>query len=130
MELAGNYVKGTLRLKTIAQRQDISIKYLEQIIATLRTAGIVRSIRGSKGGYLLARAPNLIKLSDVFTALEGPLVTVDCVEDEKSCLRVSDCLTRSLWVDIQKAVMAVLDSKNLQDLIEQAKDTRGLYYQI
>jgi Rrf2 family protein len=84
LELAVNHGKGPLQTRVIARRQNISVKYLEQLMAMLKTGGFVRSIRGSKGGYVLARPPAQIKLREVFSALEGPVVTVECLEDEPS----------------------------------------------
>lgn len=130
LELAENYEKGLLQLKIIAKRQDISMKYLEQIMAILRTGGFIRSIRGPRGGYMLAKTPNQIKLSDVFNCLEGPVTTVECVEDEDSCARAADCMARQLWIQVQEAIRNVLQSITLQDLIDKAKDKNGFNYQI
>ena len=130
LELAVNYGKGPLQIKAIAKNQDISVKYLEQLIAMLKSAGIVRSIRGSKGGYTLAKAPEQIKLSDVFTCLEGPVVTVECLENQSYCVRVADCATRQLWAQVQNAIMNVLQSTTLQDLVNRTKDKTALSYQI
>ncbi len=130
LELAGNYDKGPLQIKVIAQRQDISVKYLEQLMTILKSAGFVRSTRGSKGGYILAKTPNQIRLSDVFTSLEGPVTTVECVENENYCVRVADCIARQVWIQVQKAVVNVLDSITLQDLLDRAKDNKALSYQI
>jgi Rrf2 family protein len=130
LELAGNQNKGPLRIKTIAHRQDISVKYLEQLMTILRTAGFVRSIRGSKGGYILAKAANQIKLGDVFNALEGPVTTVECLENENYCARAADCVTRQVWAEVQGAIMNVLQSMTLQDLVDRAKDKKALNYQI
>ncbi len=130
LELAGNQNKGPLRIKTIAHRQDISVKYLEQLMTMLRTAGFVRSIRGSKGGYILAKAANQIKLGDVFNALEGPVTTVECLENENYCARAADCVTRQVWAEVQEAIMNVLQSMTLQDLVDKAKDKKALNYQI
>jgi len=130
LELAGNQNKGPLRIKTIAHRQDISVKYLEQLMTILRTAGFVRSIRGSKGGYILAKAANQIKLGDVFNALEGPVTTVECLENESYCARAADCVTRQVWAEVQEAIMNVLQSMTLQDLVDRAKDKKALNYQI
>lgn len=80
LELAQNNGNRPLQLRIIAQHQDISVKYLEQLMAILRSAGFVRSIRGAKGGYLLAKPPNQVKISDVFDCLEGHIATVECVE--------------------------------------------------
>jgi len=131
LELAGNYGKGPLQLKIIAQRQDISVKYLEQLMAILKSTGLVRGIRGSKGGYILAKAANQIKLSDVFNALEGPsAINVECIENESYCARVADCVTRQVWAQVQEAIMNILQSITLQDLVDRAKVTKSLDYQI
>ena len=131
LELAGSRGKGPLQIKTIAQRQGISVKYLEQLMAILKSAGFVRSIRGSKGGYILAKLPNQIKLSDVFNCLEGPVTTAECVENEDYCARVADCVMRQVWVQVQDAIENILQSITLQDLVDKTKDKKSLlYYQI
>jgi Rrf2 family cysteine metabolism transcriptional repressor len=130
LELAISYGQGPLQLKVIARHQDISVKYLEQIIAMLKSAGFVRSIRGAKGGYILAKSPNRIKLSDVFDCLEGSVNTVDCIENRNYCARTADCLARQIWVQVQNAINNVLQSITLQDLVEKAKDKQDLNYQI
>ena len=130
LELAQNEGRGPLQVKTIAQRQDISVKYLEQLMTMLRSTGFVRSIRGSKGGYMLAKAPDQIKLSDVFDCLEGHVTTVECVEDKNYCARAADCIARQVWVQVQDAIKNVLQSITLQDLVDRAKDKKMLNYQI
>ena len=130
LELAENDGKRPLRLRIIAQRQDISIKYLEQLMAILRSAGFVRSVRGAKGGYMLAKPPNQIKLSDVFDCLEGYVTTVECVEDKKYCERSDDCIARQVWIQVQDAIKNVLQSITVQDLVNRAKDKKMLNYQI
>ena len=130
VELAMNYGKGPLQIRVIAQRQDISVKYLEQLMTILRSAGFIRSIRGSKGGYLLARQPAHIKLSDVFDALEGNVTTVECVEDKNYCDRTADCIVRQVWAQVQQAIKNVLQSISLQDLVDRAKAEKKADYQI
>lgn len=130
VELAGNHGQGPLQIKIIAQRQDISAKYLEQLMTILKSAGFVKSIRGSKGGYLLAKAPSQIKLSDVFAVLEGPVIPVECLDDKSSCARIADCATRQVWAEVQEAIITVLQSKTLQDLADKVKDDTALHYQI
>ena len=130
LELAMNYGKGPLQIRVIAQNQDISVKYLEQLMTILRSAGFVRSIRGSKGGYLLARQPSQIKLSDVFDALEGNVTTVECVEDKNYCDRTADCIARQVWMQVQQAIKNVLQSITLQDLVNRAKAEKKVDYQI
>lgn len=130
LELAESYRQGPLQLKIIAQHQDISVKYLEQIVAMLKSGGFVRSIRGAKGGYILAKAPNQIKLSDVFDCLEGLVTTVECIENEDYCARAADCIARQLWKQLNEAIKNILQSITLQDLLDRAKDKRALDYQI
>jgi len=119
-----------LQLKVIARRQDISIKYLEQLMAILKSAGFVRSVRGSKGGYMLAGPPSLMKLSDLFNALEGPVVTTECVESADYCARAADCVVKQVWAQVQEAVHGVLDSITVQDLVDRASSKETLDYQI
>ncbi len=130
IELAEHYGFGPLQIKVIAERQEISMKYLEQLMAILKSAGLVRSIRGSKGGYLLAKAPNQIKLSDCFNCLEGSLITTECIEDESYCSRTADCVARGVWAEVQEAVMNVLRSITLQDLVDRSKNSGVLRYHI
>jgi Rrf2 family protein len=129
LELALAYGAGPLQIKVIAERQNISNKYLEQLIAIIKTAGIVRSIRGPHGGYVLAKPPQDIKLSDIFKALEGPVLTVECVENKNACEYYADCITRRLWIEVNDAILNVLDNKTLQDLVEMAEKEK-LNYQI
>lgn len=131
LELATNISTEPLQLKVIAQRQDISPKYLEQLMARLKSAGLVRSIRGSRGGYILAKPPNQIKLSDVFSALEGTsVITVECVENKSYCARAANCVARQFWVELQQAVMNILESTTLQNLVQKAKEEKNIDYQI
>ncbi len=130
LELAENYGKGPIQLKIIAQHQEISAKYLEQLMTILKSAGIVNSVRGSKGGYLLAKAPEQIKISDVFHCLEGPVVTVECVENESYCTRTNDCVARQVWTEVQNAIMGVLQSITLQNLVDRAKNNKALDHHI
>jgi Rrf2 family cysteine metabolism transcriptional repressor len=105
------------------------VKYLEQLMGLLRSAGLVRSVRGSKGGYALARPPGQIKLSEVFHCLEGPVTTTECVEDEDYCRRSADCAAREVWVEVEAAINHVLDSVTLEDMVKKTK-TGSADYQI
>jgi Rrf2 family cysteine metabolism transcriptional repressor len=117
LELAQNQGREPLQIRIIAQRQDISVKYLEQVMTILRSAGFVRSIRGSKGGYILAKPPEKIKISQLFDCLEGDMITVECVEDKDYCKKTSDCVARLVWAQVQKAINDVLKSITLQEKI-------------
>jgi len=130
LELAVHYDKVPLQAKIIAQRQKISIKYLEQLLTMLKSGGFLRSIRGTKGGYTLTKPPNQIKLIEVFKALEGPVIIVECLEDGSHCAQVADCVARQLWAQVQEAIESVLESITLQDLLDKTKDKITLNYQI
>ncbi len=130
IELADHYKKGPLQLRIIAERQEISVKYLEQLMAVMRSAGLVRSVRGAKGGYMLAKAPEEIRLSDVFHCLEGPVATAECVDNQDFCARAIDCVARQLWAQVEKAINGVLDAVTLRDLLERAKKPGLGDYQI
>ena len=120
LELAIEYDHKPMQIKTIAEHQDISNKYLEQLMAILKSSGLVRSLRGPKGGYMLSKPPAEVKLSEVFTALEGPLVTVECVEHPEFCIRCTECATRGVWIQVQKAMLDVLNSMTMQDLVDKS----------
>ena len=132
LDLAMNYGQGPISLKYIAQRQEISQKYLERLITFLKLAGLVKSIRGTHGGYILAKHPSKIKLSEVIQVLEGSIALVECVENPKSCPRVNHCATREIWKKMKEAMNNVLESTTLQDLVEQQNEKmqseREMYY--
>jgi Rrf2 family cysteine metabolism transcriptional repressor len=119
LEIAAEKEKKPVQIKVIAKRQDISIKYLEQIVGCLKTAQIVRSLRGPRGGYLLTRPASEIKLSEVFLALEGAPISIDCLQHPEYCSRCKDCLTRVLWMEMHDAILGVLEPKTLQEMIDR-----------
>jgi len=121
-ELALFYEKGPLQTKVIAKRQAMSVKYLGQLMTTLKSIGFLRSLRGPGGGYTLAKPPDQIKLSEVFNAFEGQVVTVECLEDANLCQLSADCVTREVWAKVQHAIEGVLGTVTLQDLVEMAKN--------
>ncbi|MBL7214905.1 MAG: Rrf2 family transcriptional regulator [Phycisphaerae bacterium] len=131
LELAMEYGKDPLQIKTIAEREDISNKYLEQLIAMLKAAGLVRSIRGPRGGYLLAKPPAEIKLKEVFVTLEGPMIPAECLDHPEFCPRCMDCATREIWSELQDAINSVLESVTLADLVERSlSGKKNTNYQI
>lgn len=125
LELALEFGKKPLQIKAIADREDISNKYLEQLIAMLKSSGLVRSVRGPRGGYMLARPPAEIYLKDIFVTLEGPITPVECLEHAEYCPRCTDCATRQIWDEIQSAIIGVLKSRTLQDLVNQSVQAKG-----
>ncbi|MFO7785406.1 MAG: RrF2 family transcriptional regulator [Thermodesulfobacteriota bacterium] len=116
MELAGNYGRGPVPVNAIAGTQDISGKYIHVLVMGLRSAGLVRTVRGPKGGYALARDPSSITASDVISALEDSGAPVACVADATSCPRAGHCAARDVWCDIASAVDGVLSNITLEQL--------------
>jgi Rrf2 family protein len=108
-------------LKDIARRQQISLPYLEHLVAPLIAGGMLRSTRGAKGGVSLARPPETIKLSEVVRLLEGSMALVQCIDDPKACDRSGSCATRDIWGEMKQAIDGVLESTTLQDLAERQK---------
>ena len=130
VELAVGFGDGPVQLKVIARRQAISVKYLEQLISVLKSGGFVHSIRGTKGGYVLAKRPDKIRLNEIFAVLEGDVVTADCVRDAKVCSRSCDCVTRDIWADVQRAIDEILGSVTLQDMVDRLNSRGKTSYQI
>jgi Rrf2 family transcriptional regulator, cysteine metabolism repressor len=126
LELASHYGEGPLELHEIAKKENISIKYLEQVIIPLRTGGVVKSIRGSKGGYSLARPPSEICLKDLIEILEGPLTLVDCLRDPKRCERSAACVTREIWDEVSEAISTIFQSVTLEDMVRRKKEKQGM----
>jgi Rrf2 family protein len=124
-ELAAAYPEGTLSVRELALRQDLSAKYLEQIMVLLRTAGLVRGMAGVDGGYALARAPRTIRMSDVYTALQGSFAVVQCVTSPESCPRSRNCPTRALWALLSNTIQKTLDKTTLQTLLADAHGQTG-----
>ena len=120
VELALSYGEGPVALNSIADKQQISIHYLEQLFASLRKAGLVKSIRGSQGGYVLGDKPQNITVGDIIRTLEGPLAPADCVieDDTKECAKAECCVTRNIWAKIRDSINDVVDSITLQDMID------------
>ncbi|MGI5858492.1 MAG: RrF2 family transcriptional regulator [Tepidanaerobacteraceae bacterium] len=122
-DLTVNYGNEPISLKSIAERQDISEHYLEQLMATLRKSGLVYSVRGAYGGYLLSRKPSEITVGDVLRVLEGPIGLVDCVleHDAIECQKYQDCITRIVWEKIRDSIIETIDSITLEDMYDEAK---------
>jgi len=123
LDLAQNYGEKPVSLKSIALRQNLSEHYLEQLIAKLKKADLVKSVRGSKGGYILAREPSQLTVGDVFRAMEGPVAPLLCVSEENpvGCDEADYCITRSVWAKVRDGIVSVIDSITLEDLCQEAK---------
>ena len=121
LDLAAHHDQGPTPLREIAKRQDLSVKYLEQLIIPLKAAGYIRSVRGARGGYTLARKPDKISVGQIIKVLEGGLSLVDCVEDPKVCEREKNCPTRDIWLGMSERLMEELSSLTLRDVLDGKK---------
>jgi Rrf2 family cysteine metabolism transcriptional repressor len=119
-ELAVNYGNPPMSIKTISDRLDIPLQYLEQLIIQLRKAGLVKSSRGVNGGYYIARAPEKIKISDALLPLEKDLAPVHCKDTpEEGCKKAEQCAGCIIWDKIHKNIMSLIDNYTFKDLIDQ-----------
>lgn len=121
LDLALYADEAPVRLKEIAQRQEVSLQYLEHLVAPLIAAGLVSSIRGPRGGLVLGKHADEIKMSHVVGILEGSTAPVECVNNPAFCSRSATCATRDLWSDMKNAIDGVMDSLTLADLVERQK---------
>ena len=118
LDLAMNNTGEPVRLKDVAKRQEISEKYLEQIISILNKGGFVKSVRGPAGGYSLKWKPEEYTVGMILRLTEGSLAPVDCVEDGTDCGRADQCVTVMLWQKLNDAINSVVDNITLADLVE------------
>ena len=123
LDLALNYDKGSraVSAREIAEHQEISPKYLENLLAALNSAGLVRSIRGPEGGHTLTRHPAEINLREIYQVFEGTEGFVECTTDPKYCNRTDACVTQEVWAQMYEACMEILESITLEDLARRAR---------
>lgn len=122
LNLASNETDQYITIKSISEREEISGKYLEQIISVLSRAGFVKSSRGAQGGYKLSHPPEQYTVGMILRLIEGSLAPVACLEDDTNqCARCENCVTLSVWQQIDKAVSDVVDNITLADLVHQQK---------
>ncbi|SFA77409.1 RrF2 family transcriptional regulator [Clostridium frigidicarnis] len=117
VDLAIHYGEDPVSIKIISKRQNISEYYLEQLFSPLRRAGLIKSIRGAQGGYVLNKQPKEITVADIMDVLEGPIEISDCV-DGVTCTNVDCCATRLLWEKIKKSIDSVMTEVTLQDIVD------------
>lgn len=128
LDLALNDAQQPVRIREIAARQEISDKYLEQIISLLHKAGFVRSIRGPQGGYLLTKRPEEYTVGMILRQTEGNMSPVECVgKDAVSCPRMDTCVTALVWKKLDAAVSDVIDNITLEDLVNWQIEKNGEY---
>jgi Rrf2 family protein len=122
LELALNFDKGTIFLKHIAEKEEISEKYLSHLVIPLRASGLISSSRGAHGGYKLAKSPSQITLKEIVQTLEGGISFVECIKNPSVCHRASKCATRSIWEKLDEKISDELSSVTLEDLMNLQKE--------
>lgn len=132
LDLAGNDTGEYIKVKQIAERQGLSEKYLEQIIAILNKAGFVKSVRGAQGGYKIAKDPKNYTIGMILRLTEGSLSPVACLDDEtNACERCDTCETLEIWKDLNDAINGVVDHVTIADLLmKQQERLEGFNYSI
>ena len=133
IELAMNMKGKGVFQKEIAERQEISFKYLDQIIAALKASGLIENYEGRMSGYRLSRNPERISVYDVYKAFESEMVIIDCLKDEGICSREHHCATKEFWKGLNKLIVDYLESTDLEQLARKQKqlnkaDTSNMYY--
>lgn len=123
LDLAQHYNKGPVQIGGIAKRQDISVKYLEQIIIPLKKAGYIKSVRGPKGGHALTKPPEEITIGEIVRMLEGDISLSRCIENPEICDRSDTCATRDIWKIATKAMYDALDTVTLSGMLDRDKVT-------
>lgn len=123
VDLAMHQANGCVSLKDIAERQGISKKYLEQIVPMLNKSGMLKTIRGYQGGYMLTRRPDQYTVGDILRITEGSLAPVSCLESSPNqCPKAGECMTLFVWEGLYKSINEYLDSVTIQDIIEHSTD--------
>ena len=130
IDLAEHQNGGYISLKEIAERQNISKKYLEQIIPVFHGTDLLRTVRGSQGGYVLGRSPEKITVGEILRYTEGSLSPVECVDDPIGCDRSIDCATLPIWQGLSRVINTYLDGITLQDLLDQQRESYSNNYVI
>ncbi|MEN3186057.1 MAG: Rrf2 family transcriptional regulator [Atribacterota bacterium] len=126
LDLALHAENEPIPLKDVAERQQVSLHYLRQLTLPLEASGLIRSMRGNRGGYVLGRSPDKISLLEVAQVLEGPLYLTECVNDASCCSQFPICRTRRVWVELSSAIKKILAQKSLQDLTEERGENLDL----
>ena len=122
-DLALNYDKGPIPIEAIARRQALPVRYLEQLLLTLKRAGFLGSKRGVNGGYYLAKAPREITLGQILRAVDGPIVPIFCVDESprERCEHELECVLRDVWSEVRDSVSAIVDHTTLEDVCERIR---------
>ena len=118
LDLAINYGKEPISIKSISNRTKVTEYYLEQLFSPLRKANLIKSVRGAQGGYTLKRDPSEITIYDIMEVLEGPVELSECIDEDKSCKNSDCCATRLLWKRIKDSMDSILKNTTLADMVE------------
>jgi len=133
-DLALHYDEGPIPVETVAERQGLPVRYLEQLLLTLKRAGFLMSKRGVNGGYYLAKPPREITLGQIIRAVDGPTVPIFCVGDgaRERCQQETACVLREVWGEVRDAVAAIVDHVTLEDICQRvrARSEARVTYQI
>lgn len=122
-QLALHYGEGPLSINSIAYQQGLSNNYLEQLFSVLRKNGLIKSVRGAQGGYMLAKHPENITVGNILRVLEGDMAPAECVIDDNiSCDKEESCVTKIVWMRIKDSINSVIDSITLQDMLNEHKE--------
>jgi len=120
LDLAKHYHEGPVQIGHIAIREDISVKYLEQLIIPLKKAQLIESVRGPRGGHMLAKSPDKITVGEIVRVLEGGIELTRCIENPDACERTGSCMTRSIWKEAAKAMHDKLNASTLASILERS----------
>lgn len=117
-EIAKGYPRSPVSIKTISEKQDVTVPYLEQILHKLKNAGLVKSVKGPGGGYLLSISPDKITIGAILSELEGPVAITSCLDPDGGCVRIDGCVTHLLWKALGQQIETFLDTITLNDLMK------------
>lgn len=126
LALQADKVPGILQ-KEISENQAISVKYLDHIIADLKAAGLVANVSGKKSGYMLSRPAEEITVFDIYLAFEDDLAILDCLTANSHCPREKICVLKDYWYGLNQTIRKHLESQNLKDLVEKAREAEDLF---
>ncbi|MCF8144883.1 MAG: Rrf2 family transcriptional regulator [Deltaproteobacteria bacterium] len=122
LDLAAHYDEGPVQIGDISRRENISVKYLEQLIIPLKKARLIESARGPKGGHMLTKSPEEITIGEIVRVMEGGIDLTHCIENPDVCEKTNSCLTRTVWEDATRAIYERLDASTLANIIEKGSN--------
>lgn len=130
LELALREGEGPVQLERLSSEQDIPERYLSKLFQELRRAGLIRSVRGAHGGYLLARRPDEIRLMEIVRCLDGSVAPTECVEHPGRCDNATECVAREVWAEVNQAILGVLGNMTLRDLAARCRGKERKHAQV